>query len=153
MLVLIVSYRSCKLEIALINEAIASFSRDIGWCSVPSTIGSIFPIVIKTTLRLNFSALVSIHHIAALEGLLLLESWIVILALLTDTFLGFLSVLSVLSRCVLPWKRVDVRRENSIVCVSFFALDEFALTLSPSHFLSRLDAIETHLRTREGRNR
>ena len=153
MLALIVFNRSSKLEVALINEAIASFSRDIRWCSVPSTIGSIFPIVIKTTLRLNFTALVSIHHKAALESLLLLESWIVKLALLTDTFLGFLSVLSVLSRCVLPWKRVDVRRENSIVCVAFFALDEFALTLSPSHFLSRFDAIETHLRTREGRNR
>ena len=74
------SYSSLKLETALINQAIASFSRDIGWCSVPSAIGSIFPIVVKTTLRLNFSALISIHQEAALESHLLLEGWVVILA-------------------------------------------------------------------------
>ncbi len=80
LLVLLVSCCSLKSEVALINQAIASISRDIGWCSVPSVIGSIFPIVVKTTLCLNFSALISIHHKAALESLLLLEGWVVILA-------------------------------------------------------------------------
>lgn len=82
--------KSLELEIRLVYEAIAGLCADIGRCTVPFVFSDVLFVAEELAWHIDLPALFSIHHVAAVEGLVAqFESLVVSLAIESLLLLGF----------------------------------------------------------------
>ena len=110
-------------------EALTSVHADACGFPIPFVPSVVFMIARKLFWNIKIATLFCIHHVAAIESLILnLESWVILLTIRAILLASLLSVLCVLCRSMLPRQGVDVRSEDLVECRTLLSLNVRALT-------------------------